>query len=219
MLGTGATGGTVLVNSLLGGSSAPAVVAVSAHATLTATPRPRAATSTSTPVPHISRTVPPTRTVLPTLTPVVLPTVTVSPTSTPMASTATPTATPLPSPTPVPTRGIVTLESYWVGSTSAARGSTISLGYVINNGTGRTERISLGASIKPSSTASWAQSINDVAHDVVAVIPPGVSTHVRYFTLSPSLSPGTYDVAWGLRNADSGARVALVSAAASFTVH
>jgi hypothetical protein len=76
----------------------------------------------------------------------------------------------------------------------------------------------LGASIKPSSVATWGRSISDPFHDVVAVVPPGVTTHVRYFTLAHGLHPGQYDVAWGLRNAATGSPVALVAAPVSLRV-
>jgi hypothetical protein len=130
-------------------------------------------------------------------------------------ATVKPTATakPLPSATPTPTSGTVTLTSYWVGSTTAQPGQTVSIGYVIDNGTGHTARITLGASIKSSHVINWLSGqINDPYHDVVATVPPGVSTHVRYFTLPNRLHAGTYDVAWGLRNALSGGREALVAA-------
>jgi hypothetical protein len=86
------------------------------------------------------------------------------------------------------------------------------VGYVIDNGTGRTKRVMLGASIKSGSVLSWLSSISDPAHDVIATVPPGLSTHIRYFTLSTSLRPGTYDVAWGLRDEPSGRRDAVVAA-------
>ncbi len=129
------------------------------------------------------------------------------PTATPRA---TKTALPTPSPTP---SGIVTLTNYWIGSATSRPGSTIAVGYVIDNQTGATARIELGASVKASSQFSWAKdSISDPSHDVVAVVPPGISQHVRYFTLSSGLRAGSYDIAWGLRNPSTGSRVALVAA-------
>ncbi len=123
---------------------------------------------------------------------------------------ATTTATPEPSATP---SGVVSLANYWVGSTSATPGSTIEVGYTIDNGTGRTERIELGASVKATGQASWATgSVSDPSHDVVAVVPPGISNHVRYFTLSSGVRGGLYDVAWGLRDPGTDDRVALVAA-------
>jgi hypothetical protein len=107
----------------------------------------------------------------------------------------------------------VTLTNYWVGSATSRPGSTIAVGYVIDNQTGATARIELGASVKASSQLSWAtDSISDPSHDVVAVVPPGISQHVRYFTLSSGLHAGSYDIAWGLRNPSTGSRVALVAA-------
>jgi hypothetical protein len=111
----------------------------------------------------------------------------------------------------VPTTGTVTLVRYWIGSTVARRGSIMSFGYVIDNGTGRTARIMLGASIKPSRALSWATAtISDPSRDVVAIVPPGATAHARFFALPGSLRPGTYDVAWGLRDADTGVRQAVV---------
>jgi hypothetical protein len=134
------------------------------------------------------------------------------------SATPRPTSTPYATPSPTPS-GIVTLTNYWVGSASSHPGSTIAVGYVINNQTGATARIELGASVKASSQLSWAQdSISDPDHDVVAVVPPGISQHVRYFTLSPGLRAGSYDIAWGLRNPSTGDRVALVAAAKALRV-
>lgn len=129
---------------------------------------------------------------------------------------ARPTATPEPSPTAG--SGVTALTNYWISQTAAARGTTIAVGYTINNGTGHTERVMLGASIKPATVPTWGRSISDPFHDVVAMVPPGVTTHVRYFTLANGLRPGRYDVAWGLRNAANGVPVALVSAPLSLRV-
>lgn len=121
--------------------------------------------------------------------------------------TAVPTAIPVPS----PTTGTVVLARYWIGTTVARRGSIISVGYVIANGTGRTEGLSLGASIKPSRALDWATAaISDPRRDVVATVPPGTTIHARYFAIPATLRPGLYDVAWGLRNAAAGSRVAVV---------
>lgn len=136
--------------------------------------------------------------------------------------TSRPTATPLPSPIPsstaTPGTGIITLASYWVNSARAAPGQTIGVAYVIQNQTGRTTQVSLGASIKSTRTLSWGASLSDPAHDVVAILPPGTSTHVRYFHLPRALRPGAYDVAWGLRNADSGSRIALAEASTALKI-
>lgn len=113
---------------------------------------------------------------------------------------------------PTPTAGTVTLTRYWISTTLAHRGSTIGVGYVIDNETGRTDAIMLGASVKSTSTLSWLAAINDTSHDVIATVPPGVSTHSRFFTLPTRLRPGLYDVAWGLRDAGTGASDAVVSA-------
>ncbi|MGH2448905.1 MAG: hypothetical protein ACRDFS_09945 [Chloroflexota bacterium] len=108
---------------------------------------------------------------------------------------------------------------YWVSSVSARRGQTIEVGYVINNGTGRTARIELGASLKSDRVLNWARGeIDDPVHDVVAIVRPGVTQHERFFTLPSRLHPGRYDVAWGLRNASDGARVALVEAPSALKV-
>jgi hypothetical protein len=136
-------------------------------------------------------------------------------------STSTPTPRPsaTPLPTPSPTSGIVTLARYWVGTLQARSGQTIAIGYVIDNETGRTARTMLGASLKSAHSLSWASSaLSDPGHDVVAVVPPGVSTHVRYFTLPPGLRPGVYDVAWGLRDSLTGRRDALVASSGALRV-
>jgi hypothetical protein len=110
----------------------------------------------------------------------------------------------------------VTLANYWVGSTTTHPGTTIAVGYVIDNQTGKTAHVELGASVKASSQLSWAaDSVSDPSHDVIAVVPPGISRHVRYFTLSPGLRAGSYDIAWGLRNPSTGRRVALVAASSA----
>jgi hypothetical protein len=118
----------------------------------------------------------------------------------------------------VPTTGEVALSNYWVNGQTARSGQTIAIGYLIRNDTGRTERIMLGASLKPRSALSWTAAINDPYHDVVAVVPPGATVHVRYFTLPAGLRPGTYDVAWGLRDAASGRRLGLAFAPSVVTV-
>lgn len=146
-----------------------------------------------------------------------------------MRSTSTPTPkprvtrTPRPAATatvmPTPTAGIITLARYWIGTTVARHGSTISFGYVIDNATGQSAELMLGASIKSSRTLSWVgTAISDPAHDVVATVPPGVTTHTRYFTIPSRLKPGSYDVAWGLRNSTTGQSVAVVSSIASLSV-
>lgn len=131
-------------------------------------------------------------------------------------STALPTAAPLPTSTAL--SGVVALERYWIGTPSARAGTVISVGYVIDNGTGHTARIMLGASLKSSQTVGWIASIADPSHDVVAAVLPGVSTHIRYFTLPSHLRAGAYDIAWGLRNALNGRRDALVFASAALYV-
>jgi len=129
----------------------------------------------------------------------------------------TSTATPIPSPTAA--SGIVSLANYWVGSQVARHGQTISVGYVIDNGTGRTLHLMLGASVKSARTLNWTQgTVSDPYHDVVAIVPPGTSTHVRFFTLPRQLQPGTYDVAWGLRDSTSGSREDLIAARSALHV-
>ena len=194
MLVAGIAASHYIANRLFGplpaSSSGVAVVAT----TYTATPLPPA---TATPLLAPAR---PTPTPHPSPTATVKPTATASPTST--ATTRT-----------------VTIARYWVGSTLARGGQTVAIGYVIDNGTGRTARIMLGASIKSARSLSWgASTLSDPAHDVVAIVPPGVSTHLRYFTLPAGVRPGLYDVAWGLRNAATGRRAALVTAGAALRV-
>jgi hypothetical protein len=143
-----------------------------------------------------------------------------APTSQPtVRPTATPRATPTATPQLTPTLGTITLARYWVGTLQVRRGQTISVGYVIDNGTGHTARVLLGASVKATRALSWAgAAVSDPYHDAVAVVPPGISTHVRYFTLPVGIRPGFYDAAWGLRDAATGRRDALVTAAAVLRV-
>jgi hypothetical protein len=198
------------------------------HTTRHHTRRTAAARATATPVPPTATPIPPTATpALPTAT-------LVPPTSTPIPPTAIPvrhvskphhrhkvrpTATPRPMPTPSPTTGTVELAQYWIGSTSAQPGSEISVSYVISNGTGHTVRVMLGASVKSTRTLSWTSSIADPSHDVLAIVPPGTSTHLRYFTLPSTLRAGRYDVAWGLKDPVTGGREALTFAPAVLSVN
>jgi hypothetical protein len=77
----------------------------------------------------------------------------------------------------------------------------------------------LGASIKAARDLSWITAgISDPADDIVATVPPGVSTHLRYFTLPGAARSGAYDVAWGLRDALTGQRLGLVFAPAVLRV-
>ncbi|HLJ65726.1 MAG TPA: hypothetical protein VKX16_00020 [Chloroflexota bacterium] len=139
-----------------------------------------------------------------------------APTPTPPA-TLRPTSTPAPSATPA--SGTLALLRYWVGTPAARPGQTIEVGYVIDNGTGRTMHEVLGVSLKSSRALSWATSaVSDPGHDVVATVLPGTSTHIRFFTLPPGLRPGWYDVAWGLRSPITGARVGLVFAPTALRV-
>lgn len=134
-------------------------------------------------------------------------------------ATPHPTSTPLPTPTATRPAGTVTLVRYWVSSTDVRRGNTIGVGYVIDNETGAVAHVMLGASLKSERVLGWLNgSVADPGHDVVATVMPGISTHTRYFTLPHSLQPGGYDVAWGLRDAETGARDALVFASAALRV-
>jgi len=120
---------------------------------------------------------------------------------------------PQPTSTPTPATGTVSLARHWVGTQQVRQGGTIEVGYVIDNETGRAERVTLGASLKSSRALDWTTSaVSDPYHDVVAIVPPGVTTHIRFFTLPRQLPPGQYDVAWGLRDTTTGQREALVVA-------
>lgn len=191
MLLVGVAASRVVAQHLFG-SSGPSLGSIAVESTPTPTPR-APATATSR---------------------IVRPSATTRPTPVPRHS---PTATP--PPTATATTGTVTLARYWVGAVASRPGETVSIGYTIDNGTGRTARLMLGASVKSARSLSWLQgAVNDPSHDVVAVVPPGISTHVRYFTMPANLRPGSYDVAWGLRDALSGQRDALVTSAAAMRV-
>jgi hypothetical protein len=98
-------------------------------------------------------------------------------------------------------------------------GETLSLHYVVDNGSGTTQRAVLGASIKGMGTGSWTTSaISDPPHDVVAILPPGTSVHLRYFRVPLDIAPGRYDVAWGLLSPLTRQRIALVTTNGGLTV-
>jgi hypothetical protein len=193
----------------------------------------------------VKKTATPTATAIPTATPGLTPTVvllTAGPTTThphraparrPVRHARThravarrrkpiPTFTPVPTataePTPQSSVGEVALSNYWVNSQRVQSGQVIAIGYVIRNDTHTTERVMLGASLKARWAASWTDAINDPNHDVVALVPPGATVHVRYFALPPGLRPGKYDVAWGLRDATTGQRLGLAFAPSVVTV-
>ena len=88
-----------------------------------------------------------------------------------------------------------------VGERSVRPGQLLEVVYFIENTTGATQRVLLGASILPTGLRhAWStRGINDPRHDLVATVPPGVSLHVRFFEIPRSLSPGSYDVGWGLK--------------------
>ena len=246
MLIVGAVGARVIIGPLLFGDVRTPSYAISARSGPTHKRVPRAALAnrarpTDTPRPSATptRPLPATVTAIPRATPTAraAPAATrIAPATTPTATSHRPaarraatrhhrtiaraTATEQPSPTASPTpSGEVTLANYWVGSSVTRPGTTIAVGYVIDNQTGATARIELGASVKASNQLNWAtESISDPGHDVVAVIPPGISRHVRYFTLRPGLRAGSYDIAWGLRNPSTGSRVALVAAPSALRV-
>jgi len=113
----------------------------------------------------------------------------------------------------------IRLSNYWIAPTSARPGQTLTIHYVIDNSTGATVHLWLGASIKPGHTARWSsEAISDPRHDVVATVLVGLTTHMRYFTLPPNIPPGVYDVAWGLRDGRTGERIALAAAPGSLRV-
>lgn len=204
-------------SSVGSGQSAPEVATKSTAVRPAGAPRVRAATASATPTARvIVRVVTATPTSHLGTTRLIVPTPRA--TSPPRSTRPKPTMTPAPWPSPSPTPGTVELARYWVDSRHARSGQIVAIGYVIDNSTGRVERISLGASLKARRALGWGAAINDPAHDVVAVIPPGVSTHLRYFALPKRLHPGPYDVAWGLREARSGQRVGLAFAPAVLTV-
>jgi hypothetical protein len=104
-----------------------------------------------------------------------------------------------------------------LGETTAHPGDTISVSYAIDNGTGQQAQLVLGVSMKASSDISWSSGFADPTHDVTAIVSTGHSTHERFFTLPATLTPGIYDVAWGLRDA-AGNQVAVVSGAGALHV-
>jgi hypothetical protein len=183
------------------------------HASATASPTyPKPVRESATATPHAIRHagVRPTATLLPTATDTASPTPIPTPT---VVASATATAT------PAPTTGTLRLAGYSVSQSGAAPGSTIAVTYTIVNGTGRAERLELGASIKSSRSATWTSGvISDPGHDVVAIVPPGTSTHFRYFTVPSGARAGRYDVGWGLIDASTGQAVAFSQAGGALSV-
>lgn len=147
--------------------------------------------------------------------------------STPSPATPTPRSTPTPrtSITPVPTAtaaasptvATIALTRYWLGQTEAHAGDTVTVKYDIENGTPQSMFIGLGVSMKPSTAPSWSSAFIDPAHDVTAAVEPGGSSHTRFFTLPADLAPGSYDVAWGLKDS-SGEQIAVDSSASALRI-
>ncbi len=185
----GATGSKFVVSAILG-QSPQTVVAPAAQVAVVSTP---AMVAISTPLPATPR-----------------------PSSTPTPLTA---LTPLPTVTAAasPTTATTTLTKYWLDQTEAHAGDTITVRYDIENGTGQPMYIGLGISMKSSSAASWSSAFIDAAHDVTAAVPPGSSTHTRYFTLPDHLAPGDYDVAWGLKDS-SGTQIDVASSSGALRI-
>jgi hypothetical protein len=148
-----------------------------------------------------------------------LPTRVIIPVSTPVRATPPPswatvaTVSSTSTPAASSTADTLTLTRYWLGGATAHPGSTVSVKYAIDNGTGQQQQVSLGVSMKATSDPSWGSAFADPAHDVTAIVSPGSSTHERFFTLPPTLAPGAYDVSWGLRDA-AGNQLAVVATAA-----
>lgn len=180
----GATGSKFVVSAILGQSPQTAVAPAASQVAAVSTP---AMVSISTPLPATPR---------PSSTPTPLTSLTPVPTITPAVSS---------------TAATVTLTKYWLDQTQAHAGDTITVRYDIENGTGQLMYIGLGVSMKPASARSWISAFIDPAHDVTAAVPPGSSSHTRYFGLPAGLAPGSYDVAWGLK--DTGGRQIAVESA------
>lgn len=155
---------------------------------------------------------PPSSPVPPPVTP------TVPPTKAPPTRTVPPTQTPLPTVPPTLAPISVSIQSYSLDASWVNPGQTVGVRYVIVNNSGRTVDVLLGASLKSSRIAGWGAAINDPSHDIVAAVPPGTSSHLRYFTVPSTLRPGTYDAAWGLKDSNTGAPEALVTSAAAVRV-
>jgi hypothetical protein len=227
----GVLGSRQIFASIVGGSSTPQFSSVAsnvkhhgstatpvAHRTRTATARtyPSPTKEHATATPHAVRHTHARPTATAPRAATARPTATAAPSPTP---TPTPGVSPTPTATPAPTTGTVQLASYAVSRSGAAPGTTISVTYTIVNGTGRTERLELGASIKSSRSATWTSGvISDPGHDVVAIVPPGTSTHLRYFTVPSGARSGRYDVGWGLIDASTGHPVAFSASSGALSV-
>lgn len=131
--------------------------------------------------------------------PFLQPTVQQKPTSTPGEPPKPgPVPSPREKPKPVSVPSITrqpTMVSYdIIGSPKVNPGSLVTFGYAIKNPSSSSQSIGLGASLK----SPEGSSINDAAHDIIVSISPGTSMYTRAFRIPASISPGKYDVIWGI---------------------
>jgi hypothetical protein len=123
-------------------------------------------------------------------------------TPTPAAQQNTPTpgsqSTPTPnSQTSSPPSGSITLLSASAEQTAPTAGSSVTLDYRVENDTGSSAQVFLGATIYSDPDGT---SIDDPADDAVVTAQPGVNVYQRQFVF-PSTASGSYDLLVSLDDA------------------
>jgi hypothetical protein len=92
--------------------------------------------------------------------------------------------------------GAVTLTGESLSPSSITAGQSFTLSYTINNPASYDlTQIGLGASIRLHGSTNMT---SDPSNDIYISLPGGVSTQSRQFLTTSSLTPGWYDVMWGV---------------------
>lgn len=92
--------------------------------------------------------------------------------------------------------GSVTLTAQSLSPSSITAGQSFSLTYTINNPSPNPlTQIGLGASIRLHGSTTVT---SDPSNDIYVSVPSGTSTQSRQFLTTSSLTPGSYDVLWGV---------------------
>jgi hypothetical protein len=91
-------------------------------------------------------------------------------------------------------RADVTLDNYYISSTSVHPGESFTAYYYVNNPCPFSIYVGLGLSIQSSGGTVYS----DPAHDTVVTVSPGSSWFSRLFNVPSSAPTGLYSVAWGI---------------------
>ena len=90
-----------------------------------------------------------------------------------------------------------TLVNYTCYPETVKPGDTITFNYYINNPLSESRVIGLGASIRKDGTS---ELINDFSNDVKETVEPGLHWVSRPFKVPDTVTPGSYDLLWGLHS-------------------